>query len=159
MCLETSSASSFFFFFPLPSFSGLDFPREIRATSVEIVRQFGEIRFVWMVRIPISGEAGYEPDRPIQKFILPADLPAYLYHFLEYFIGQSRHLPDTDIPDLSKVWYEHWFSFHLDSYEPPLRLKRLFTIIFRYKLVPLTYEVSKHTFHCSNNSNPTTQDM
>lgn len=35
-----------------------------------------------------------EPDRPIEKFILPADLPAYLYHFLEYFIGQSQHLPD-----------------------------------------------------------------
>lgn len=36
-------------------------------------------------------------------------------------------------------------GFRFISYEPPLRLKKLFTIIFRYKLVPL-YKVSKHTF-------------
>lgn len=98
-----------------------------------------------------------EPDRPIEKFILPADLPAYLYHFLEYFIGQSQHLPDTNIPDLSKFWHEHRFSFHPDSYEPSLRVhvKRLFTIIFlatNYSTAP-TIQIQPHKIYKKQKNN------
>lgn len=98
-----------------------------------------------------------EPDRPIEKFILPADLPAYLYHFLEYFIGQSQHLPDTNIPDLSKFWHEHRFSFHPDSYEPSLRVhvKRLFTIIFlaiNYSTVS-TIQIKPHKIYKKQKNN------
>lgn len=98
-----------------------------------------------------------EPDRPIEKFILPADLPAYLYHFFEYFIGQSQHLPDTNIPDLSKFWHEHRFSFHPDSYEPSLRVhvKRLFTIIFlatNYSTAP-TIQIQPHKIYKKQKNN------
>lgn len=64
------------------------------------------------------------------------------------FLNISSVNRDTFLIQISPTYPRfntNTFSFHLDSYEPPLRLKKLFTIIFRYKLVPL-YKVSKHTF-------------